>query len=366
MTFRFSRAALLVGMGLASGVASATPCSSAISSYESAVSSNAYSSAAQILSNHPECFGGSATTSQVQINGTSFQQVSSISRALGLRFASDNPGPRADTGIKGMAAGNAGKKWNVWGSLENNDTRQSYVAANTFTTRNDSDVLNSVFGVDYSLSPTMVFGVSMAFDKGDVSGRNSAPGTTLNNIDTDGYAIAPYIGIQLSKSLFFDASIGFGKGEFSSNTGTAGDSDRWFGAANLGYERWMGNLQFTGKASYLRAVEDHDNTRVAGVAAIGTGGKNTLGQVRLTGQLGYWLNGAMPYASLGYVSDVERKSTQFGAGANPIGKDGWVWSLGVNFISLSSGITGGIAYKQEESRSNQQNKSLMANIAFRF
>lgn len=366
MKYKFRRLGLLVGLGLASGVASATPCSSAVSSYESAVSSNSFSSASQILSNHPECFGASATTSQVQITGTSFQQMSAISRALGLRFASDNPGPRADIGIKGMAAGNAGKKWNVWGSVENNYTRQSYVAANTFTTRNDSDVLNTVLGVDYSLSPTMVFGVSAAFDRGDVSGKNSAPGTTLNNIDSDGYAVAPYIGIQLSKALFFDASIGFGRGKFSSSTATEGESDRWFGAANLGYEHWMGNLQFSGKAGYLRGVEDHDNLKAAGVTAIGTGGKNTLGQLRLTAQLGYWINGVMPYGSLGYVSDVERKTTQFGAGNNPIGKDAWVWALGVNFISLSSGLTGGIAYRQEESRSNQQNKSLMANIALRF
>jgi hypothetical protein len=74
----------------------------------------------------------------------------------------------------------------------------------------------------------------------------------------------------------------------------------------------------------------------------------------------------MPYASLGYVNDVERKTTQFGAPSNPIGRDGWLWALGVNFISLSSGLTGGIAYKQEDGRSNQKVNSLMANIGIRF
>ncbi len=42
---------------------------------------------------------------QVQINGTSFQQAAAISRSLRLRFESDNPGPRADTGIKGLTPG---------------------------------------------------------------------------------------------------------------------------------------------------------------------------------------------------------------------------------------------------------------------
>jgi Autotransporter beta-domain len=361
------RAGLLAGFCLAggvTGVAHAT-CDSTLASYQSAVSTNNFVLAEQLISETPACFGGGHVTAQVQINGTSFQQAAAISRALRLRFESDNPGPRADVGIKGMAAGNAGKKWNLWGSLENNDTRQSYFNAISTTTRNDSNVLNSVLGVDYSLSPSMVVGVSLAIDRGDTDGSDSTL-AYLNKIDSRGYAIAPYIGIQISKVLSFDASAGFGRGKFSTNFATDGKSDRWFGAANLNYERWMGNIQFTGKAGYLRAVEDYENLRSAGAPVLGTAAKNTLGQVRLNAQAGYWMNGFMPYASLGYVNDVERKTTQFGAPASPIGKDGWVWSLGVNFISLSNGVTGGIAYKQEEGRGNQQNKSLMANLGIRF
>jgi hypothetical protein len=160
--------------------------------------------------------------------------------------------------------------------------------------------------------------------------------------------------------------MGIGRGKFDTIHRTDGKSDRWFGAANLNYEQWMGNLQFSGKASYLRGVEDYENLRSLGAPVIGTAAKNTLGQLRFTGQLGYWMDGFMPYVSLGYSNDVERKTTQFGGGSNPIGRDAWIWSLGVNFISLSNGITAGIAYKQEESRSNQQNKSLMANVGIRF
>ena len=355
---------LFAGLAVANGVAFAT-CDSTLISYQSAVSTNNFVFAGQLISETPECFGGSPTVAQVQINGTSFQQMSAISRAMNLRFASDNPGPRAALDIKGMAAGNAGKKWNVWGSVENNDTRQSYRNLIATTTRNDSDVLNTVVGIDYSLSPSMVLGVSLAIDRGNMSGSDSTL-TYFNQLDSDGYSVAPYFGMQLSKTLSLDASLGMGRGKFDTIHRTEGKSDRWFGAANLNYEHWMGNVQFTGKASYLRGVEDYENLRSRGAPVIGTAAKNTLGQLRLIGQLGYWANGFMPYASLGWVSDIERKTTQFGAGANPIGKDAWVWSLGVNFISLSNGVTGGIAYRQEEGRSNQQNKSLMANLGIRF
>ena len=362
------RAGFAVGLAAVSGIASATPCDSALSSYESAVSSSDTVTAGLLLSSHPECFGASAITARTQINATSFAQAAAISRAVGLRFASDAPGPRADAGIRGMAAGGAGKKWNGWGNVANNDTRQSYRALNTFTSNQDSDIWNTVVGADYTLSPTMVLGLSAAYDKGDGSGFNTNPGNTPNNIDSHGYSIAPYLGMQLSKALVFDASFGIGRGKITSSTLTEAESDRWFAAANLGYERWMGNLQFTGKASLLHGVEKYDDAKDTqlGTLFIGTAARNTIDQLRLNVQAGYWINGFMPYAGLGYTNDVRRKTTQFGAPSNPIGRDAWVWTIGVDFFSLASGMTGGVAYRQEENRDNQKNNSLTANLSIRF
>ena len=376
MKHNFKQLFLFVGLGLTSGIAAAAPCDLVLSSYQTsyplAVSGNllAIANLQDSVSRSPECFGGSPATAQVQINGTSFQQVSAISSALGLRFNSDNPGPTAAFAGKGMAAGNAGKKLNIWGSADNNVTNQSYLALNKFTTVNDSSVLNTIFGADYSLSPVLVVGVSFAVDQGRTGGLNLSPGDVKKSIDTNGFTVAPYIGYQISKVLFFDGSIGLGKGDMKSNFATEGSSDRWFGAANLGYEHWAGNFQLSGKVGYLRGVEDYANLNIltaAGPAAqAGTSAKNTLGQVRVTAQAAYWLNGFMPYAALGYINDVERKTTQFAATTDPFGKNAWVWTLGANFISLSSGITGGLAYKREEGRSSQQNHAILANLAFRF
>jgi hypothetical protein len=43
-----------------------------------------------------------------------------------------------------------------------------------------------------------------------------------------------------------------------------------------------------------------------------------------------------------------------------------VLSVGVNFFSLTSKVSGGIAYEQESGRTNSKNETLMANINFRF
>ena len=362
------RAGLIAGLGAVSASAWATPCDSALSSYEFYVSIGDSSNAAYVVSNHPECFGGSGGTSQAQINATAFTQVSAISNAIANRQTADGPVASASLGIKGMAAGGAAGKWNFWGNLNNSDTRQNYTAANGFKTKNQSDIMTIVIGGDYALSNTLVLGVSGAFDDGDGTGINRAPGNTPNSSDTDGYLVAPYLGWQFAKAWSLDASAGFGRGRLETSTNTDVSASRWFAATNLNYNRWMGNWQFTGRAGLLHGVEDYNDIKnsTTGAKFVGTDAKNTLEQLRLAVQAGYWMNGVMPYASLAYINDIRRKTTQFGAGSNPIGRDAWVWGVGMNFYSLKDGVTGGVGYSQETGRNNQTNYSLTANINIRF
>ncbi len=362
------RAGLVAGFVSASGYVWATPCESALSSYASYVSSGDTSYAAEIVSNHPECFGGSPGSSLMSINSTSLFLAFAIGNALALRQSADGPAPRAGAAVKGMAAGAAAGKWNAWANLNNNNTHQSYTAANGFKSKNNADIMTTVLGVDYGLSPTMALGVSAAFDDGDGSGRNYGPGGTTNTTDSSGYVIAPYFGMQLNKALSFDVSAGMGRGKIDTSTNTDARADRWFAAANLNYNRWMGNWQFTGRAGLLHGVEDYGDIKnsATGVKFAGTDAKNTLDQIRLGGQVGYWMNGVMPFASLAYTNDVGRKTTQFGVSGNPIGRDAWVWGLGMNFYSMKDGVAGGVTYNEETGRNNQTNRSLMANINIRF
>ncbi|CAK0776530.1 hypothetical protein CCP3SC15_5520003 [Gammaproteobacteria bacterium] len=74
----------------------------------------------------------------------------------------------------------------------------------------------------------------------------------------------------------------------------------------------------------------------------------------------------MPYVGLSYSSDLSRSTNQVGASADLVGKNAWIWTVGLNFFSLRNGLTGGIAYSQEEGRTNQKNNILVANIGLRF
>lgn len=341
-------------------LAQSSTCDSAFYStyYSSSSSQQAYMQA-----NHPECFPSGADSSTIEINATSFAQALAASRSIASRFNLLSGGPIASTGTAGLAAGGMADKWNVWGSIDQNNTDFGYTAPGGSRTSGRNDVTTSIVGFDYALSPRMVAGVSLAFDRSDGSGTSGAPAATTST-SADGYQVAPYVGYQISKELAFDASIGMGEGDFSNSGGVKASADRWFAAANLTYAKWMGNMQYTGKASYLHGEEEYEDAKLAGATLAKTGSTNKIDQIRIGAQAGYWMNGVMPFAGLAYTADVSRSNTA--PGSNQLGRDAFVWTLGVNFISLSSKLTGGVMYQVESNRSNADNDILTANINFRF
>jgi len=336
----------------------ATECDIAYSSYQSFPD--------QILANHPECFGGSANNAQVLINATSGRQWSAISQSLAQRQSRDGaPGLAYNPTLKGLAAGEATGAWNIWAHALDDDTRQSYHNDFGEKVKNDSDVVNAIFGADYALSQQLVLGVSLAVDRGDISGQTTADPGNTNKLDSEGYMLAPYLGWQLTPELALDASMGFGEGELDVVGGDGSqDADRWYAGANLVYSRWVGNWQFGGRAGYLHAEEDYAEAKAFGTSMDGTDAKNKIDQIQLGAQLGYWVEGFMPYGGLKYVDDLNRSNSLDGVD-DEIGKQALVWTLGLNYFSLAQGITAGLAYEQEVARSNQSRDTLMANITIR-
>ncbi|MEW6163668.1 MAG: hypothetical protein AB1642_01255 [Pseudomonadota bacterium] len=346
--------AMLAG---ASTISFATTCDSALASYETYASMNDTYWMNYIKTNHPECFAGSGSTSNVQINATAFTQAVSISRVIASRLSPLSGGPIASSAQTGLAAGGKSQAWNVWANVDQNDTDFEYMTGAT-RVQGGSEVQTSVLGADYALAPNMVVGVSMAFDNGDGWGRNGV--AARNTTSTDGFLIAPYLGYQISKDLSVDVSAGLGEGDFSGAGGVSASADRWFAAANLSYARWMGNWQVTGKASYLHGEEEYGNTRTGATVRAGTASTNKLDQIRLGAQAGLWMDGFMPYAGLGYTSNINT------TGNDPLGGDAFVATLGVNFFSLSSKVSGGVFFEQELNRDHSDNQVISANINFRF
>ena len=357
---KFAIAGLLASVA---GVASATDCASQLSSYNACSTDSCRQN---LINSTPQCFVGSnASTASTNISATTVLFASTISNQVGTRLLSSTPSSaRADLGqTTGMAAGNGAQKFNVWGNITN--THTAYNGNNNLgnADKSSGNVLNSVVGLDYGFAPNMIAGFSVSYDRGHGSTGNNATGTS-----TKGLNYAPYFGWQLAKNLALDVSAGWGDGEFTSPQGsTTIDSRRSFYGANLNFSDWMGNYQVAGKVGYLDATEKYDNTKNGGVVRDGTSSKNKLGRLSLGGEVGYWMNGVMPFAGLAYTSDSRSMTSAAGfKDTSTLGKDAFLVSLGVNFFNLGKGVTGGLLYTQETGRSNGKNNSIGANLGLRF
>lgn len=376
------------GMLAASGMAGATQCQGAlgaIASYQAQLNAclgNALCIAQteeQFFGSHPECFGANLNTGAAiqRIQATAFDQIQVLSSAITNRFKeSTTPtGIRGDSGQRtGLAAGNPAGKWNVWASVAETNTK--FDRGNYFfntaerTNKFDSKIENLVVGGDYLLAPNLVLGLSGAFD----SGRGSAASYALNNVtgaksvSTSGSSYAPYIGWQINKDWALDATIGLGDGKSTVDNSIRSETDRFFYGTNLSYTSWKGNWQLTGKGSYLFGKEESGDSNNNGASIANSKVTNEISQFRLGGQAAYWMNGFMPYFGLGYAWDANRYSStsQAQQDATAMGKSALVWSLGVNFVSISNAMTGGIGYEQESSRERSKFDKWTANINLRF
>lgn len=354
-------AALLTVSGVSS--AQSSSCASSLSSYEFYAGNGFLAQAQDIVANHPQCFGGSVT-SQATTNGTMIAQSLAISNTLFNRLiAAGAPAQLASTGVSGMAAGAQLDKWNVWGNLTFNNTKVDYRNPANTITKSSNDIVTPIVGADYAISPTLVVGVSAAYDDG--SGSGSTGRNLANDMNSSGYLITPYVGIQLSKELAADASVGFGSGRMDIDNTIKSDADRLFGALNLSYNQWFQNFQLTGRLGYLHAEEDYGNSRTNGSVNFFTKNKNKLDQFRAGVQAGYWMNGLMPYAGIAFTTD-NRSASNKAMAVDEVGNNAMLWTLGLNFFDVPNKVTGGFAYMLETGRTHSKNNSLMANINFRF
>lgn len=372
-----TRLLAMASLAAVSNFASAqtSSCDSVLSSYSSCSTSPylGFSSAAEcqayIQGNHAECFGTSnKSATSAQISATSVQQISMISntvssRMLALGFRGPNTQKLgAATAVSGLAAAGNTKPYGVWGNLGQARTAYNGDSAIGSADKFSSTVTNTVLGFDYGFTADKIAGVSVAFDHGGGSLGAKATGVT-----TSGLTVAPYFGWQLTKSLALDASLGWGDGKYTSAGTTKSDTDRSFYAVNLSYAEWRDNLQLVGKAGYLVAKEEYGDQKVNGVASANTSSSSKLSQFRIGGEVGYWMNGSMPFIGLAYLSESRSGSSAANiADTSKLGKSAFVTSLGVNFFSLSSGMTGGVLYTQELSRSNGKNSGLSGNISMKF
>lgn len=368
------RLAVVSGLAVASGGAMATGCDQVYSTLQGymGISLSFYQSQLPFyLQSYPQCFGSSSTAAPAQqISATSLNLLSAISQNLGSRLLAGG-GPTRTASLAsgtGLAAGGAAGAWNGWASYsgDNSSYKVSRLTVNGVANNIDNQnmVDNLVLGGDYRIAPAMVLGLSAAFDSGN---GYVNPNTLVLNGRTStssrGQSLAAYVGWQVDRNWAVDATVGLGTGTSSPAPLTTADSKRRFAGLNLSYAHWIGNWQLNGKAGYQFGAEEFDNIR-RGVTLPQTFYTARLGQVKVGGEVGYWMaDGVMPFIGVSYVNDVSRNRVRV---PQLWDEDAIVVSAGINFFSLKNKLSGGIVYTDETSRSFVGHSNWMANINYRF
>ena len=315
------------------------------------------------------CVGFNANGLQTAIVSTASVAVPmAISSALSAAISGANsPGVTRFSldGSKkqtGAAAAPGGRGWNAWFSLAENRVGYSYQPL-----QSSGKVDLVLAGLDYTFANNVIAGVAASWDRTRV-------GTSFNggNLSGNGYMVAPYVAMALTRSWLLDASIGFGRASLDQTdnsvvggiTGSTKDR-RTFGALSLSYNYVSGNLMLTGKGSYLYAEDRLDAFTLSNNTFI-AGNTGRLGQVRIGGQAAYNAGSVQPYFGLYYFRDTQRADQAALGGTSAANdKDGVTVQAGLNFYSRGP-VYGGIMVSSDQGRSQVKNDQFMANIGIRF
>lgn len=223
-------------------------------------------------------------------------------------FGGNGVAARGDAAQAGRAAGDGLDGWGGWSpwisvgrTMADNDLS---------STAYDATQDNVLFGMDYSYSDRLIFGISGGYENNDID-------TSFNGgeMGVQGFSVAPYAAYLLTDNVSVDAAVGYSTldiDQFRTEPGGAivtGDTDssRWFVMSNINTFRQYGNWVVTGRAGFIYSEEEQDGfTETGGFTAQTVAERDIdFGQLNFGGEVAYSAHAIEPFASLFYQYDFE-------------------------------------------------------------
>jgi hypothetical protein len=204
------------------------------------------------------------------------------------------------SGELGLAAGNSSNGLGFWvqGKFASAENDQTVVAA-------DIDVITTMVGIDKRLSGDRVL-IGVA-----ASHETSSMDTAFNNgsLDGTGYVISPYLSLQLSDSVNFDATGGYSTIQYdhyrldpvtNEKFTSSGDGERLFGSAFLSVSNNSDKLMLSAEAGASYSQEDRDaftETGTTGQTVSVSAKDTTIGQGMIGAKAALKLGRLTPFVS---------------------------------------------------------------------
>ena len=293
-------------------------------------------------------------TAAQSVSNAITQRISPLSRAFDLPGA-----PQRGTG--GMASGDGLAGSALWGSLsfarsDNDDPTQLSSGNNQ----------NLSLGIDRPLSEKLTAGVSLSYTRDDTD-------TTYNGgtSESRGLWLAPYLSYAVNDWLSLEASLSYGVSDNDVMQNIWGpvsgayDSKTTSASLGLSAAKWYDKTLVSGRfglnTSHTRqdAYTQSDGTPMAASSS-------SVTQASLSGTVAWWMEPAMPYATLEYVNDLSNSSILAAGGGD---EDAFKLTIGSNFYGQNEGwqnATGGVALSHNFGRNEETSTELSMNLRWQF
>jgi hypothetical protein len=280
----------------------------------------------------------------------------------------------------GIAAGERGVNWGIWGSANYSDFEGSPVFG-TAITRFEGDTKTGLIGADVTFADMFTVGVALGYATSDTD-------TAFNggNIESDGVTLAPYGLIVINDNVSIDASVGFSSLENEQSRldptdstpavpvflrGTF-DSSRWFISTNLNGNLVRGRWAFGAQLGLLKTAETQDAYAESGGSSARTIRERglSLSEGHLSLDAGYALGAFEPFGRIGYYKEFSRNDGQ-NVGGLPGGNvrtafddDAWRLAAGVRYFGQR--FSGALEIESEQGRTDFENTTVLLSVRGNF
>jgi len=279
--------------------------------------------------------------------------------------------------LSGLAAGDAMsiEGLGAWFSYSRTDFENDFAS---LASEGDRD---SFFGgVDYKpdngkvLGMDMVFGLAFGYENSDIDTRFNR-----GKLETDGYTIAPYMGVSLNDTWSMDASFGYSSlnnDQFrldpvsSARINSSPDSSSRFMQGNLNALVPLDKFLLGGTAGILWARSETDRFTESDGTVVGES-RSRVVQIHLGGDVSYSYldhsgNSWEPFVSGTYERDISFAKLRLANGPQPSSdNDNFVLGVGLRFFGANN-LTGGIEWRNTLGRNQFDESVFSANMRIDF
>lgn len=246
----------------------------------------------------------------------------------------------------------------VWGSFSHTRFENDFVRTKYDGTRN-----MFMGGLDFSPNDDTVIGVAFGYEKADID-------TDFNGgaADSDGYTIAPYLGMVINDTWNFDISAGYSNldtDQYRIQTGTRITSDvdtsRWFFSGNLNGFTQRGNWLLTGRIGAMYATsKDDEFTESNSLTTVGRTHK--LGQFNLGGEAAYQMGDMEPFIGATYSYDMTATELDLLGSPQPSNdRTDFLLTGGLRFFS-KTGMSGAVELSKRLGREDYSETTVNLNL----